>query len=181
MNHKTKHNWKYNYILYLFVGYLGLSFPQGLHAQVQNTLFIMSSVAGLQNMSNNSMAISFSSTSNCIHLQNGAAVLTGERGTGNFSADCEVNTQFNTLGINLFPNPVSFMTKLKIKYTIPANEQFSISIWNAEGVNVISINATGYEISHGKLMNFGTLTSGSYVLQLNSPKYQDAIKFIKAN
>ena len=67
-----------------------LAFPRSINAQELQGAFIMSSVGGIQNMSNNSMAVTFNSNVNCFHIQNGSAVLTGDRGTGLFSVNCEI-------------------------------------------------------------------------------------------
>ena len=158
-----------------------VAFPQSLEAQEMSGAFIMSSVGGLQNMSNNSMAVTFNSSATCLNVQNGTAVLTGDRGTGNFTINCEVIAVFNSLGIKLYPNPVSVNTKVKFMNTPPLTDQFSISIWNAEGFKVREAKATGYEIYQGKRMDFSHLIPGSYIIQIESDKYVDAIKFIKGN
>ena len=166
---------------YLFLATIALSFPQIINAQELSGSFIMSSVGGIQNMSNNSMAVTFTSNAACLNVQNGAAVLTGERGTGSFAVNCEVNTKFNTLGIKLYPNPVAANTKVKFINTPPLNDNFSITIWSNQGEKISTGNATGYELYQGKLMNMGSLVSGSYIIQIESDKYRDALKFIKAN
>lgn len=166
---------------YLLIAIIALFFPQSLLAQELNGSFIMSSVGGIQNMSNNSMAVTFTSNAACLNVQNGAAVLTGERGTGSFAVNCEVNTKFNTLGIKLYPNPVGANTKVKFMNTPPLNDNFSITIWSNQGEKISTGNATGYELYQGKLMNMGSLVSGSYIIQIESDKYRDALKFIKAN
>jgi len=163
-------------ILLLLVG-----LPQSLKAQQITGTFIMSSVGGIQNASNNSMAIAFNSSATCLNVQNGTAVLTGDRGTGNFAINCEVNNVFNSLGIKLYPNPVGANTKIKFMNTPPLNAQFNITIWNSEGLQVGSAKATGFEIFQGKQIDFGSLSVGSYVIQIESEKYIDALKFIKAN
>jgi hypothetical protein len=158
-----------------------IAFPQSLKAQQITGTFIMSSVGGIQNVSNNSMAITFNSSVTCLNVQTGAAVLTGDRGTGNFAINCEVNTVFNSLGIKLYPNPVGVNTKVKFINTPPLNDQFNITIWNSEGQQVGTAKATGFEIFQGKQIDFGSLSVGSYVIQIESEKYIDALKFIKAN
>ena len=160
---------------------LVLAFPQSLKAQQMTGTFIMSSVGGIQNASNNSMAIAFNSSATCLNVQNGTAVLTGDRGTGNFAINCEVNAVFNSLGIKLYPNPVGASTKVKFINTPPLNAQFSITIWNSEGLQVGAAKATGLEIFQGKQIDFGSLSIGSYVIQIESDKFIDALKFIKAN
>ena len=166
---------------FLLVAIIVFSFPQIMHAQELSGSFIMSSVGGIQNMSNNSMAVTFASNAACLNVQNGSAVLTGERGTGSFAVNCEVNTKFNTLGIKLYPNPVGVNTKVKFVNTPPLNDNFTITVWGNQGEKISSSNASGYEIYQGKLMNFSTLVSGSYIIQIESTKYSDALKFIKAN
>ena len=160
---------------------MALAFPQSLKAQELTGAFIMSSVGTLQNMSNNSMAVNFTSSATCLNVQNGTAVLTGNRGTGSFAINCDVNTKYNTLGIRLYPNPVTTNTKVKFINTPPLTELFSITVWSAEGYKVSTTKATGYEILQGKQLNFSTIGTGSYIIQIESEKYRDALKFIKAN
>jgi hypothetical protein len=160
---------------------LGLAFPQMLKAQNIGGAFIMSSVGTLQNMSNNSMAVSFNSSATCLNIQNGTAVIIGERGTGNFAINCEVNTKFNTLGIKLYPNPVTTSTRIKFINTPPLNDQFTISVWNTEGFKITSGKATGYELFQGMQLDLSMLPAGNFVIQIESEKYRDALKFIKAN
>jgi hypothetical protein len=166
---------------FIIIIFVALSFPQLLKAQEIPGVFFMSSVGGIQNMSNNSMSVTFTSNANCLNVQNGAAVLTGERGTGTFVVNCDVNTNFNTLGIKLFPNPVATNTKVKFINTPPLNDKFTITVWSNQGEKLSTGNATGYELYQGKLMNLGALVAGSYIIQIESDKYQDALKFIKAN
>ena len=157
-----------------------LASPQSVKAQDLSGAFIMSSVGSIQNFANNSMAVTFNSRSNCMILQNGTAVLTGERGTGLFAANCLENTKFNSLGIKLYPNPVIATTKIKFINTPPLNDQFNISIWGADGFKITSGKATGYELFQGMTLDFSVLHAGSYIIQIESEKYSDALKFIKA-
>jgi hypothetical protein len=173
MNHWFKNS--------IIITILGVAFPQIIHAQQTQGAFIMSSVGPIQNMSNNSMAVTFNSTATCLNVQNGTAVLNGDRGTGAFAVNCEVNTKFNTLGIKLYPNPVTSNTKVKFINTPPLTDQFSISIWSAEGFKISAGKATGYEIYQGKLLDLSGLIPGSFIIQIESEKYRDALKFIKAN
>ena len=175
-----KHRFKIS-ILAILIPIIVFAFPQSIQAQQLTGAFIMSSVGGLNNMSNNSMAVTFSSSATCLIVQNGTAVLSGDRGTGNFAINCEVNTIFNSLGIKLYPNPVGASTKIKFINTPPLTDQFTISVWNSEGFKISSAKATGYEIFQGKGMDFSSLIAGSYIIQIESEKYTDALKFIKAN
>ena len=175
-----KHRFKIS-ILAILIPIIVFAFPQSIQAQQLTGAFIMSSVGGLNNMSNNSMAVTFSSSATCLNVQNGTAVLSGDRGTGNFAINCEVNTIFNSLGIKLYPNPVGASTKIKFINTPPLTDQFTISVWNSEGFKISSAKATGYEIFQGKGMDFSSLIAGSYIIQIESEKYRDALKFLKAN
>ena len=159
---------------------LFLNSPQRINAQDIRGAFIMSSVGTIHNFSNNSMSVVFSSNSSCFNLQNGAAVLTGDRGSGLFSTNCKVDTKFNLLGIVLFPNPVSANSKVKFINTPPLDDDFTISIWSTEGFKLTTTKTKGYELYQGKLMDFSTLNTGTYIIQIESEKYIDALKFIKA-
>ena len=142
--------------------------------------FILSSVGPILNMSNNSMALTFNSNATCLNMQNGTAVLFGNRGMGLFAINCDVNSKYNTLGIKLFPNPVAANTKIKFINMPPLEENFAISIWNAEGTKLSSSKATGYELYQGKLIDFSALSTGAFVIQVESIIYKDALKFVKA-
>jgi hypothetical protein len=166
-------------LVYLLNSLLAISTPVILHAQENNGAFIMSSVGAFNNFSNNSMALTFTSSSNCLNVQNGAAVLTGERGNGLFATNCEAITKINSLGIKLFPNPVSDFTKVKFTNTPPLNDNFIITILGLDGAKVANLNATGYELFQGKQINLSSLSSGTFFIQIESLKYIDALKFIK--
>ena len=158
---------------------LSISFPHLLKAQQSSGVFIMSSVGSIQNMSNNSMSVNFSSDTACLHLQNGTAVFIGDRGAGSFSINCEVRTKFNTLGVKLYPNPVVDNSKVMFVNAPPLNDPFTVSIWSQEGFKISSVKSTGYELFQGKEIDFSALVAGSFILQIESVKYRDAIKFIK--
>ena len=151
-----------------------------LHAQNNYGAFIMSSVGAINNFSNNSMAVIFSSSSPCLNVQNGSAVLTGERGNGLFVTNCEAITKINSLGIKLFPNPVSDLTKVKFINIPPLNDNFVITILGLDGSKISNLSATGYELFQGKQINLSSLATGTFFIQIESPKYIDALKFIKA-
>jgi hypothetical protein len=174
-------NWFKHSLVITIITISAIAFPQSIQAQQLTGAFIMSSVGGLNNMSNNSMAVTFSSSATCLNIQNGTAVLTGDRGTGNFAINCEVKSKYNTLGIKLYPNPVVSITKIKFINTPPLNDQFNISIWGADGFRITSGKATGYELFQGMTLDFSMLQAGSYIIQIESEKYTDALKFIKAN
>ena len=174
-------NWFKHIFVIAIITIIGSAFPQSIQAQQLTGAFIMSSVGGLNNMSNNSMAVTFSSSATCLNVQNGTAVLTGDRGTGNFAINCEVITKMNTLGIKLYPNPVIATTKVKFLNTPPLNDQFTISIWGTDGFKITSGRATGYELFQGMPLDFSMLQAGSYIIQIESEKYRDALKFLKAN
>jgi len=174
-------NWFKHSLVIAIITMIGSAFPQSIQAQQLTGAFIMSSVGGLNNMSNNSMAVTFSSNATCLNVQNGTAVLTGDRGTGNFAINCEVKSKYNTLGIKLYPNPVVSITKIKFINTPPLNDQFNISIWGTDGFRITSGKATGYELFQGMTLDFSMLQAGSYIIQIESDKYTDALKFIKAN
>jgi hypothetical protein len=174
-------NWIKNIFVIAIITMIGSAFPQSIQAQQLTGAFIMSSVGGLNNMSNNSMAVTFSSNAACLNVQNGTAVLTGDRGTGIFAVNCDVKSKYNTLGIKLYPNPVVATTKIKFINTPPLNDLFNISIWGTDGFKITSGKATGYELFQGMPLDFSMLLAGSYIIQIESDKYTDALKFIKAN
>jgi len=173
-------NWFKNNLVIAIITIIGFALPRSLQAQELTGAFIMSSVGGLQNMSNNSMAVTFISSANCLNVQNGTAVLTGDRGNGLFVSNCETIAKINSLGIKLFPNPVSDITKVKFINTPPLNDNFVITILGLDGSKIANLSATGYELFQGKQINLSSLAAGTFFIQIESPKYIDALKFIKA-
>jgi len=170
-----------NSILSVIIIYIILTSPHILFAQRLTGVFIMSSVGGLENIANNSMSVTFNSLVNCLNVQNGAGLLNGDRGMGNFNINCEVNIKFNTLGIKLYPNPAIGITTLKLMHPPSFNDDFKISIWGVDGYKITSGNATGYELLQGRPLDFSMLQDGTYIIQITSEKMNDALKFIKAS
>jgi hypothetical protein len=168
-----------NNLIYVVVLCASILLPQVTSAQA--AAFVMSSVGSMANTASSSTAINFKSTATCIDVQSGAAVLSGTRANGQFAINCEVTMQFNTLGIRLFPNPVSSNTKVKLVNTPPLTETFNLSIWTAEGTLITTRKETGYNLFQGMTLDLGGLNSGTYVLKIESTQFVDAIKFIKAN
>ena len=152
-----------------------------LNISVHAQSFMMSSVGIMPGTSSNVTALNYKSNANCIDVQSGIAVFNGTRNFGDFAINCAITQEFNQLGIKLFPNPVRTSTKVKFINTPPLTDNFSVSIWNTEGVMMSSIKESGYNIFQGIVLDASNLVAGSYVLKIESTKYVDALKFIKAN
>ena len=150
-------------------------------ASAQTATFVMSSVGMIANTSSNVAAVNFKSSATCLDVQSGVAVLNGTRANGQFAINCEVTMKFNTLGIKLFPNPVSTTAKVKFANTPPLTETFNLSIWSTEGGLISTRKETGYNLFQGMTLDLSGLNSGTYVLKIESDNFVDAIKFIKAN
>ena len=150
-------------------------------ANAQSAAFVMSSIGMIANTSSNVAAVNFKSSATCLDVQSGVAVLNGTRANGQFAINCEVTMRFNTLGIKLFPNPVSTTAKVKFANTPPLTETFNLSIWSTEGGLISTRKETGYNLFQGMTLDLSGLNSGTYVLKIESDNFVDAIKFIKAN
>ena len=142
---------------------------------------VMSSIGMMGNASSTINALNFKSSTTCIDVQSGVAVLNGKRGNGQFAMNCEVTMKINSLGVRLFPNPVNHITKIKLNNTPPLTETFSLSIWTTEGALIRSQKETGYNLFQGLNIDLSGLTNGAYIFKIESQNYMDAIKFIKAN
>lgn len=140
----------------------------------------ISSIGSIGGSVANVSAINFNSIATCIDIKSGITVLTGKRATGQFAINCEVSMQFNTLGVKMFPNPVQTQTKVKVTNTPPLNEIFNLTIINANGSVISTRKETGYNLFQGLTIDVGSLPAGIYVLKIDSPKFVDVIKFIKA-
>jgi hypothetical protein len=147
----------------------------------QTPIFVMSSIGNMAGTTSSIAAINFKSTAACLDVQNGVAVLKGNRNIGEFAMNCEVTMKINSLGIKLFPNPVNSATNVKFVNAPPLTETFNLSIWSTEGSIINTRKETGYNLFQGLTMDLSGLTPGSYVLKIESSNFVDAIKFIKAN
>jgi len=169
-----------NILFYLSTFLLLFTSVQKVNSQNLNGAFIMSSVGSIPNLSNNSMAINFTSNASCFRIQNGAAILIAPRGKGKFTNYCIENIKNNTLGIKIFPNPVVNEAQLKLSKLPPVEEVFNWSIWTTEGTKIIGEKTTGYELYQGKMINLSGLHSGIFILQVESNNYKEILKIIKA-
>lgn len=160
----------------LFYIFLLLLIAKSNYAQI-----VMSSVGMIAGTSSTVSSINFKSVASCIDVQSGIAVLKGERSNGEFAYSCEVAMKFNSLGIKLYPNPVSNVTKVKFVNTPPLNEVFNLQIYNTDGQFISSKKESGYNLFQGITIDLGTLHSGTYVLKIESSSFVDAIKFIKTD
>lgn len=140
----------------------------------------ISSIGNIGGTTANISAINFNSISTCIDVKSGIVVLTGKRASGYFAINCEVSMQYNSLGVKLFPNPVQNSTKVKSTNTPPLNEVFNLTIVNVSGAIISTRKETGYTLFQGLTLDLSSLQSGTYVLKIDSPKFIDVVKFIKA-
>ena len=143
--------------------------------------FMMSSVGNLATTSNNASAINFKSAANCIEVQSGIAVFNTTRNLGEFVVNCAIAKEFNALGLKMFPNPTKKSSIVKFINTPPLNDNFTVTVWTTDGTLISSRKETGYSLIQGITLDVTSLTSGTYLLKVESPLYLEAIKFIKAN
>ena len=144
-------------------------------------MFMISSMGSFPNTSSNASAINFKGNALCIDVQSGIAVLNAKATLGEFAINCTIDQKINTLGLKLYPNPAKSNSTLKFINTPPLNEIFNVSIWNPEGYLMNSRQATGYQIFQGLQLNLTEISSGNYILKIESPRFIEAIKFIKIN
>ena len=140
----------------------------------------VSSIGTIGGSAANISAINFNSISTCIDVKSGIVVLTGRRSNGEFALNCEVSMQYNSLGVKMYPNPVQGQTKVKTTNVPPFKEVFNLTIVSANGAIISTRKETGYNLFQGLTIDLGNLQSGTYLLKIDSPKFVDVIKFIKA-
>lgn len=169
-------NWQVRFLTNTFILILAL-----MANIAKGQMYMVSSMGSLPNTSSNASAINFKSNALCIDVQSGIAVLNAKTTLGEFAINCTIDQKINTLGLKLYPNPAQSISKLKFINTPPLNEIFNVSIWNPEGYLMNSRQATGYQIFQGLLLNLTEISSGNYILKIESPRFIEAIKFIKIN
>ena len=147
-----------------FIVLLGMSFPKILDAQQQGGAFIMSSVGSLTNMSNNSMSVTFNSSAACLNIQNGTAVIIGDRGVGSFAINCDVTTHFNTLGIKMYPNPVKNELYINILHANKGNDM--IELLDEKGVKLKEKIVVYNGMGALEIWNLAGLKAGQYFVNI---------------
>jgi len=166
---------------YSFITFLLISLLVSNNLLSQLSTILMSST----NMANGfpiiSSAINMHSSLKCIDVQTGIAILSNNVSKGEFAINCEINYKFNSLGIKLYPNPVINATRIKFINPPPFEEIFKVSVWSSEGNMIKTQNEIGLNLYKGVIFNFNDLFTGTYILKIESSKFVDAIKFIKAN
>lgn len=158
-----------------------LTFVNYEKAYSQSPIFVMSSTNVANGSPIISSAIDMHSALKCIDVQTGIAVLNGNLNNGDFAINCVVNYIFNSLGIKIYPNPVVNATRIKFINPPPFEENFKVSVWSSEGIMIKTQNEIGLNLYKGVIFNFSDLYTGTYILKIESSKFVDAIKFIKAN
>ena len=174
--YKLYKHWQIRFLTSTFILILAL-----LSNIAKGQMYMVSSMGSFPNTSSNASAINFKSNALCIDVQSGIAVLNAKTTLGEFAINCTIDQKINTLGLKLYPNPAQSISKLKFINTPPLNEIFNVSIWNPEGYLMNSRQATGYQIFQGLLLNLTEISSGNYILKIESPRFIEAIKFIKIN
>ena len=89
----------------------------------------MNSMGAIPGLQNNGLAIQFKSSATCLTVQNGNAILYGERAKGEFAMSCEVILKPGSLGVKLYPNPVVNNTKVQFIKTPPTS---FADLWKSE-------------------------------------------------
>lgn len=141
--------------------------------------FTMSSIGSLDRNTALSHTIDFKSTSTCINVQTGLAVLRGIRNDGTFNINCYLDLNYNQLSIKMFPIPTQNNAIVKLENLPAYSTDFSLSVWTLDGVQLLQRKETGSNLSQGVSLDVSTLPIGSYVLKIESAKHLEAIKFIK--
>ncbi len=178
LNGMIKHNIN-NYSLITTVLVIFTMLTKNLQSQGIAHGIMMSSVGIIGSLSNNSMSIDFSSKNGCINIQNGVAVLIGDRSKGEFVISCKMPVKLNTLGAVLYPNPVTNKTTVRFNNKPMFDEGFVLTVWSIEGASLFSEKVNGSELVAGKVLDLGKLVSGTYLITVESSQYTDTIKFIK--
>jgi hypothetical protein len=157
-----------------------IAFLSASQVNAQSATFTISSVGEFPGMPSVSSPSQFISTNTCLDVQTGVAVLEGERGTGVFAINCEIPSNINTLGVNIFPNPASSVVKVKFEHTPPLTENFNVTVIRADGVILMTTKESGYSIFQGISIDVSRFPSAGYILKIESAKYVDVAKFIKS-
>ncbi len=143
--------------------------------------FIISSMGYMAGTSNIASPINFKSTATCIDVQTGIAVFNSSPAFGEFAINCKIGQVFNSLGLKLFPNPVTSNAILKFTNTPLLTQVYKLSIWDAQGELISTSKENGYSLFQGLPIHLNNLSAGTYILKLESTQSLDAIKFFKIN
>jgi hypothetical protein len=162
----------------LICGILASNF---LYSQNQVNAITFSSVGVITNFSNNSMPFHFTSKNGCVDVQNGVAVLIGERSKGNFIVNCKTPVKLNSLGTVLYPNPVSTKTTIRFTKKPLYDEDFVLAVLSIEGNLLFSAKVSASELALGRVVNLSGINLGTYLITVESSHYKETIKFLRTN
>jgi hypothetical protein len=136
-----------------------------LFVKAQTGLFVMSSIGAMAGTTSNGLAINFNSIAACIDVQTGVAVLNGARGNGQFAINCEVTMKINSLGIKMYPNPVS--SYLWISGEANNIKTILYTLTDAQG-KIIMKNSFELSVTNENKLDLSTLNTGVYFLRLEN-------------
>ena len=116
----------------------------------QTVPFTMSALGEFPETPGVSAAIQFTSSISCNDVQTDVAVLEGERGAGLFAINCELTSNINTLGINMYPYPSVSQTKIKFIHTAHPTKTFQVTVVSCDAVILMSSGESDYHLFVGK-------------------------------
>ena len=149
-----RNNYKLLHVIALVSIYFCVGFSQ---LNAQTVPFTMSAVGEFPETPCVSAAIQFTSSISCNDVQTDVAVLEGERGAGLFAINCELTSNINTLGINMYPYPSVSQTKIKFIHTAHPTKTFQVTVVKVDGLKRISCGESGYHLFIGKSIEVNRL------------------------
>ena len=141
-----RNNYKLLHVIALVSIYFCVGFSQ---LNAQTVPFTMSALGEFPETLGVSAAIQFTSSISCNDVQTDVAVLEGERGAGLFAINCEMTSNINTLGINMYPYPSVSQTKIKFIHP-QLTETFHVTVVSCDAVILMSSGESDYHLFVGK-------------------------------
>jgi len=126
-------------------------------------------------------AIQFTRTGSCIDVQIGETVLEGVRGSRLNDTNCEMPSDINTLGINMYPDPSVSQTSNKFIQTLPITQTFNVSEVKVDAVILMTNVESGDYFFAGKPIDVSSISIDSNNIKLESTHYAETTQFIYTN
>lgn len=140
-------------------------------------VYSIGSVGGGLNIKNYSSSLLLD-VNNCIKISNGVVKFSNSN-YAEFINDCVVNLNYSRLSIQVNPNPFIESIYVKFKTKIDFDNKFKISIFNYTGQLLKVYNVNQISLYTGFRIPLSDLTSGIYLMQIQSNKVNELFKIEK--
>jgi len=135
------------------------------------------SLGAMPKISSYSNPVTFSGE-NCFKVSNTLSKFWSSN-TGEFFANCFVNSDFIKFSIKINPNPVTTYALIKFINKLQIDNKIKVSVYTNSGQIMSSFETTQDQMLNGYRLDMQALASGYYYIQISSSSILQAFKILK--